>query len=110
ALMVVSPETLAARLAVDLAGILLQDLGEVGEAEVRGEKPPSLEDMIVDAGVQIVANRIFEGAILGGGRLSKGVDPGRLGEFEAKASTAVRRRVAEAEAPQVADAILAGRA
>lgn len=105
----VAPESFAARIAVDIVAIVIQDMGEQGEAEVKGEKGPSLKEMIAGAGFQIVVNRIFERVVGGGGRQLKGVDPGRLGEFEAKAATAVRNRLVEAEGPKVASAIRAGR-
>ena len=117
---------MSASLAAIIASAALNELGEEGSREARGERHRSAWEILKSATVDVVLghvmNRVFSGGTaakesaagseLVAGTAAKESAAGSevVAAFEDRAAGAVRREVAATEAPQVAAELRAGRA
>jgi hypothetical protein len=114
---------MSAKLAFTIASVALDELGEEGMREAKGEKHRSAWEIIKSASTGLVFAQVMN-RVFGGGAAKEAAEAERvagtaakesagselLATFEDRAAGAVRHEVAAAEAPQVAAELRAGRA
>jgi hypothetical protein len=104
------------RVAVVIAGIVLDEFAEEMRRDAEGKPARSPEEILGSAGTQFLIDRLFHRLLGGGGRAAvgaAGVAPklaGRIEKMADKATHLVRRELAAAEKPLVKEALEHGAA